>query len=192
LLAFPHARPPGVDPLWIMVGCLAVSQAAQSVAYMAYLSWMADLVPEHNWGRFFAKRNIARVCLLVIVPVAGGFLRDKWRSEVSAEDALLAYVAAFAIGISLLLLSMLPLLKLPNMTVRSMTSQVPNFRLIGEAWRDRSFRLLLIHNWWLAFAQGLTQAAFFYYRIGPLGISLMTYLHPAERDAPGQHSAQRA
>lgn len=175
LLAFPDFRPADIDPLWLMAGCLAVAQGTQAIAYMAYLSWLSDLVPEQNWGRFFAKRNIARLCLLLVVPVVGGFLRDRWRSQVDADAALLAYVAAFAIGISLQLASLLPLLRLPNVAVRSEVFSVPNLRLIGRAVRDRSFRLLLVHSWWLAFSQGVTQVAFFKYRIGPLGISLATY-----------------
>jgi hypothetical protein len=174
LLAFPSLRPAGFEPVWMMVGCLVVAQAAQSIAYMAYLSWLSDLVPEQNWGRFFAKRNIARLCLLLVVPVVGGFLRDRWKSQVGVDAAVLAYVAAFGIGISLQLASLLPLLRLPNVAVRSVVSDMPSWRLIASALGDRSFRLLLAYSWWLAFAQGLTQVAFFKYRIGPLGISLTT------------------
>jgi MFS family permease len=175
LLAFPNLRPAGINPLWSMAGLLAVAQTAQAISYMAYLSWLSDLVPEQNWGRFFAKRNIARVCLLLVVPVAGGYLRDYWRANVTDDLALLAYVAAFGVGTSLQLASLWPLMKLPNVAVRSAAYDVPNLRLIGTAFCDRSFRRLLVHSWWLAFAQGLTQVAFFKYRIGPLGISLTTY-----------------
>jgi hypothetical protein len=142
LLAFPGLRPAGIDPLWLMVGFLAVAQTAQAISYMAYLSWLSDLVPEHNWGRFFAKRNIARVCILLVVPVAGGYLRDYWRANVSVDLALLAYVAAFGIGISLQLASLWPLIKLPNVTVCSAVFDVPILRLIGTALHDRSFRRL--------------------------------------------------
>lgn len=180
LLAFPEFRPSDFDPIWIMVGCLAVYQALQSIAYLAYLSWMADLIPEHQWGRFFAKRNIAKLCVLLIVPVSAAFLRDVWKNSVIAGDmpaeiAQLAYVVAFAVGVALLLLSMIPLLRLPDVAVRSTTVERPDWKLIGDAWKNRSFRFLLIHNWWLAFANGLTQTAFIFYLFGPLGISLATF-----------------
>jgi len=38
LLAFPQLRPSGVHPVWLLIGCLAVSQLLQSISYMAYLS----------------------------------------------------------------------------------------------------------------------------------------------------------
>ena len=146
LLAFPSLRPAGINPLWLMAGFLAIAQTAQANSYMAYLSWLSDLVPEQNWGRFFAKRNIARVCLLLVVPVAGGYLRDYWRANVSVDLALLAYVAAFGVGTSLQLASLWPLIRLPNVAVRSPAFDVPNLRLIGTARRDSSFRRLLVHS----------------------------------------------
>jgi len=172
LLAFPEFRPKGIDPLIVMVALLAVVHAVQSIAYLAYLSWLSDLVSERRWGRFFSIRNIAKLAVLLIVPVVGGYLRDWWRHGVSAEVALWAYVAAFSLGGVLQLISLWPMLALPDLPVRSPTVTLPERRLLGEAFRDRSMRFLLIHNWWLAVANGLTQAAFFLYLFGPLRIGL--------------------
>ena len=174
LMAFPVLHPAGFDPLWIMIGCLAMTEAINAIAYMAYISWLSDLVPEYQWGRFFAKRNIAKLCVLLVVPVVGGYLRDWWRDSVPPEIALWSYVAAFTLGILLLLLSLLPLLRLPNVAVRFAADELPTWRMLGEAFRNRSLRFLMLHNWWLAFANGLTQAAFFSYLFGPLSVSLGT------------------
>jgi hypothetical protein len=180
LLAFPQLRPPGIDPVWCLIGCLAISQVLGIVAYLAYLSWLSDLVDDDRWGRFFARRSISRLCVLLVVPVAGGYLRDFWRSLVSTNDmseqvALLAYVATFTLGVVLMLSSMLPLLRLPNLPVQSETLVLPEWKLIADAFRNRSMRFLLIHNWWLAAANGMTQAAFFKYRYDVLHIPLGTY-----------------
>lgn len=175
LLALPWWRASGIDPLWMMVLCLALSQAINSIAYVAYLSWLTDLVPESYWGRFFAKRNIAKLCVLLVVPVAGGYLRDWWRREVPAETALLAYVAVFVVGLLFLVASLLPLLRLPNVPVQSETAVLPTWSMLGIAMRDRSLRFLLLHNWWLALANGLTQAAFLGYLFGPLAVGLGTF-----------------
>jgi hypothetical protein len=180
LLAFPQLRPSGIDPLVIMIACLAVSQALQSIAYVAYISWLADLVPETRWGRFFATRNISKLCVLLVVPIAAGFLRDRWRTavkvnEMPEETALLAYVLVFSIGIVLLLASMLPLLQLPNISTRSESMKTPVWKTVTAAFANRSMRFLLIHNGWLAIANGLTQAAFFLYSVRVLGIDLATY-----------------
>jgi Na+/melibiose symporter-like transporter len=180
LLAFPQLRPSGLDPLIAMIVCLAVSQAFQAIAYVAYISWLADLVPEARWGRFFAARNISKLSVLLVVPVAAGFLRDWWRTTVRQNDmadetALLAYVVVFSIGIVLLLASMLPLLRLPNVSTRAETIALPEWKIITASFANRSLRFLFLHNWWLAIANGLTQAAFFLYSVRVLGISLATY-----------------
>ena len=94
--------------------------------------------------------------------------------SVPPEIALWSYVAAFTLGILLLLLSLLPLLRLPNVAVRFAADELPTWRMLGEAFRNRSLRFLMLHNWWLAFANGLTQAAFFSYLFGPLSVSLGT------------------
>lgn len=180
LLAFPTFRPLQADPLWLMIGFLAGSQAVQSVAYLSYLSWLADLVPEQRWGRFFAARNISKLVVLLAVPVAGGLLRDRWRTLVSQQHlspqtALLVYVVVFSVGVALLLLSMFPLLRLPNVPVRSDTVRLAERRLIVEALRNRSMRFLLIHNWWLAVFNGLTQAVWVGYLFRALNVQLAMF-----------------
>ena len=61
LTAFPELRPPGVEPIWLIIGCVAVWYVCQGMAYIAFLSWLSDLVPNQSWGRFFARRNLAVV-----------------------------------------------------------------------------------------------------------------------------------
>lgn len=172
LLAFPTLRPPSIDPLWVMVGLLAVVEILQSIAYLAYLSWLSDLVSDRHWGRFFTIRNIAKLCVLLVVPVAGGYLRDWWRRDVPANVALWAYVAAFAIGTILQLLSLLSMRKIANVAVRAETTALPERRLLRDAFRDHSMRFLLIHNWWLAIANGITQTAFFFYLSGRTNLAV--------------------
>ncbi|GAB4147739.1 MAG: hypothetical protein Tsb009_21100 [Planctomycetaceae bacterium] len=174
LLVFPSLRPEWIDPLVLLAVLLAVSQAFQSVAYLSYISWIADLTPEAHWGRFFSIRNIAKVLVLLVVPVVGGYLRDWWRRDVSAEVAMYAYVVAFGIGITLLLCSMIPLIRLPEVITQEAAPVLKKGHLFERAFRDRSMRFLLIHSWWLSLANGLTQAAFFGYLFGPLGIGLGT------------------
>lgn len=188
LLAFPELRPAGAAGLWLIVGLLAASQAGQGIAYVAYVSWLADLVPERRWGRFFAVRNIARLAVLLVVPVTGGLLRDRWTETLAPQAALYAYVIVFAFGTALQVISLVPMLRfrdvppgfgsrgpreMPVPPAGDERFAVPES--IAAAWRDRSLRCLLIHNWWLAAANGLTQAAFFGFLTGPLHLGLAMY-----------------
>lgn len=195
LLAFPSLRPSGVDPLWLVVGCVAVTEAMQAVAYLAYLSWLSDLFPEAKWGRYFAVRNVAKVAGLMIVATFGGFLRDWWRRGVPVAvvewlrlpceqqwdrgltegEALFAYVVVFGVGIGLMILSVVPMLRLPDLSAATSDPASPTpttWQRLATAFRDRSMRFLLLHQWWLAAANGLTQSAFFGFLFGTLHLGL--------------------
>ena len=141
---------------------------------MAYLSWLTDLVPETNWGRLFARRNIAQTAVLLVLPVASGYVQEA-ANGVSPAAALLVYGATYAFGVVLMLASLLPLLRLPDIPVRPAAPVNSGWGVLRDAWRNRPLRFLLIHNWWLAFANGLTQAAFFSFSAGTLGIGRGTY-----------------
>lgn len=193
LLAFPGLRPEGLNPLWVMIALLAVVEALQAVAYVAYLSWIADLAPEERWGRFFAIRNVAKMVALLFVPTTAGFLRDTWRHGVpswittrlgivdppewwtaglSNHASLVAYVVAFGVGIGLLVLSILPMVRLPEVPLADEALPRTDWQRAGEAFRDPSMRYLLVHQWWLAAANGLTQVAFFEFLFRHLGFGL--------------------
>lgn len=172
LMGFQATRPEGINPLWVLVICLALTHAVQAVSFMAYLSWLSDLAPEHHWGRFFALRNIAKLGALLVVPVTGGFLRDAWRSWRDPSEALIAYEVAFLVGWVLMLFSLWPMRKMPDPPFRIPENRPSEWKVLRDSWRNQSLRYLLIHNWWLAFANGVTQSAFFGYLFGPLGIGL--------------------
>lgn len=192
LLAFAAFRPVGVEALWVMIGLLAVVEALQAIAFVAYLSWIADLAPEHRWGWFFAGRNVAKLLALLLVPTLGGFLRDAWRNGLpdwlvarfglpsggwwetglSDEASLVAYVATFGVGIGLMLVSLVPMLRLPDVPIKEGDLPRTDWQRVREAFRDRSMRFLLLHQWWLAAANGLTQAAFFGFLFRVLGLGL--------------------
>lgn len=175
LMGFQATRPAGVDPLWVLVVCLSLTHAVQAISFMAYLSWLSDLAPEHHWGRFFALRNIAKLAALLVVPVAGGFLRDAWGSWRDPSESLIAYEVAFLVGWVLMLVSLWPMRRMPDPPLCVPEDQPSEGSVLKRSWRNRSLRYLLIHNWWLAFANGITQSAFFGYLFGPLGIGLGLY-----------------
>ncbi|HEX6987656.1 MAG TPA: MFS transporter [Planctomycetaceae bacterium] len=172
LLAF---RTSDASPLWWLVGCVAATHAVGAVAYVAYLSWLSDLMPERRWGRMFARREIAKLAVLLVVPVAAGYLRDVW----SEHDGFVrhGYMATFLVGQALLAASVLPMLRLPGRTAVTRILPRTDWGQVRAALASRPTRFLLLHNWTLAFANGLTQSAFFLYSasFGPLGIGLGTY-----------------
>lgn len=163
------------QPLWLLAGCVVATHAVGAIAYVAYLSWLSDLTPERRWGRLFARREIAKVAVLLVVPVAAGYLRDLWSEHESFVRA--GYMATFLAGQALLLASVLPMLRLPSRTAVTQVLPRTDWQQVRAALTSRPTRFLLLHNWSLAFVNGLTQSAFFLYSasFGPLGIGLGTY-----------------
>ena len=159
-----------------MVSFLAVTYAIEAVAYVSYVSWLSDLAPRENWGRFFAWRNIGKLAALLPVPVVAAYLREQWKKSGAVEDALVAYEVVFMLGLALQLISLWPLLKLPDLPMLR-TESLPklSLQMFRDAWRNRSMRFLLIHNWWLAFANGLSQQVFFYVVYQQLSLELAVY-----------------
>ncbi len=155
-----------------MIAVLAISYILQEIAFVVYISWISELAPKNNWGRFFAWRNVAKLLPLLIIAVPAGFLRDWWRRAGPPEEALLAYEVAFSLGIFLLILSLWPMLKLPDVKLPPIADAIPNRRRIREAWKDPSTRYLLLYAWSLAFANGLTQQALFSLVYSYLGLQL--------------------
>lgn len=174
LAALPATHLYGADPLVLLVTSLALSEAAQAIAYVAYLAWLADSVSSNRWGRFFAARNIGDLSVLLIFPIAGGFLRDYWKQTGNPAFMVWAYSLTYCSGVLLHLISMWPLLSVPEKSPSLPESEVGDLERFGDAFRNRSLRFLLVHNWWLAAANGLTQAAFHRFLFGPLQIGLGT------------------
>ena len=155
-----------------MIALLAMSYILQEIAFVVYITWVSELAPQNHWGRFFAWRNVSKLIPLVVVAVPAGFLRDWWRKSGPPEEALLAYEIAFALGGLLLLVSLVPMLKLPDVKMPPVASAIPSWKRIREAWQEPSTRYLLLYAWCLAFANGLTQQAIFSLTYFHLGIQL--------------------
>lgn len=188
LWGFRSLQPEWTDSLGLELGLLVAIFALHSIAYTAYLSWLADLAPEHQWGRFFARRNVAKIIALLIVPVAGAFLRDYARKHLPPAAELAVFETAFSLGILLMVLSLWPMWSLPDVPLartpaddplanRSGILQAPRKtwqKLVG-VWQQPSLRWLILHNWCLAFANGLTQYTFFNLQFKVLAIGLTAY-----------------
>lgn len=176
LTAISAWRTEPLTAFWVIIGSLAVSQALQSIAFTAYLSWMADLVPEPVWGRFFALRQTANVAVMAFLPAVTVVLRRDWSTWPDNDLVRLAYVAVFLSGGGLMLLAAVPMLRLPDLPVR-WEPRKPRWRDAWLAvWRSRPLSRVIATSLWLALAQGLTQSAFFKYQVGVLRLPLEEYL----------------
>jgi hypothetical protein len=159
---------------WAAIALVGGAAIAQSVSYNALFSWLADLAPREQWGRVFALRQTVQVVLLLCLAAPAGWLRDWVSKEVNVADRWLIYAPLFAVGVGLQLLALVPLWSLRDERRRGLRADDPQPWLDAFPRSARVWRWLLA-NWWLAFFSGLTQSAFFKYRVDVLAIGLGTY-----------------
>lgn len=181
LLAFPALRPADSDLAWL-IAALALHSLLRGVTFVALICWLTRVVPAAQWGRFLAWRQSVQLAVLLVIPVGAGFARDWWKLHWPADRVLWAYAISFVVGVGFLALSVLVVWHVPEAEVDGQTNPVPATKQNLPAasgywrlWRDPNCRGLILFSWTHALASGLTQAAFFQYRIGPLGIGLGTF-----------------
>jgi len=174
-MAFGELRPPEIDPFWIIVACVGVWYACQGLSYVAYISWLSDLAPEQRWGRFFAARQVGMLTVTLVATNVVALARERWLRELPDDARDWSFVVIFIAGGVLALLSIVPLLSLPDVAARTAASVLPSWTMLRAALADRSYRLFVVHGWWLACAQGLSQAALYKYQVDVLHLPISTY-----------------
>ncbi len=172
LLAFPQLRPPGIDPLALLVIILCGTTLANAIGDVAWLSWYADIVPESTWGRYFARRNFYLAIPIGIVPLVGGWAMDAY-TVAHPDQKLTSYAVVYALGIGFNILQMLPLLKVPNLPLRERPYQAPILSEIWKPFRDPNFRRYALFHCWLMLGSGIPQASFQLYLKNYLGLGLV-------------------
>ncbi len=180
----------------LLISAMILMGIFQAVAYTAYLSWLAELAPQQSWGRFFARRNMAKAAVLILVPFGGAMLRDWFRNGLQEEQWQLAgYLITFGIGNLLQLASLVPLLKWKVETVAEIVNPsryepvcsgvdrvgrvegveaIETIEQTGRL-RSRSLIFILLFSWWLSLFQGLTQTAFFLHSYRNLHLAMTQY-----------------
>ncbi|MBX3439280.1 MAG: MFS transporter [Planctomycetaceae bacterium] len=181
LMAAPVLTSGDAWPFEVLVIWVAGWYVFQGIAFACLISWLSDLVPEGRWGRLFAGREVAILAIKLSVPVLVGIVRRRWADALPDEQKLVTYVTVFLIGNAVVAASLLPLRRLPesrrepNNASELPSQAAPTWTMLLRALRDRNIRWILLHSWWLSFAQGLTQSAFFKYQTSVLHLSVETY-----------------
>ncbi len=167
-------------PFAALIIWVAAWYVMQGIAYACFISWLTDLAPEAKWGRLFAHRQLAMLAIMIVVPVVAGQIRSEWANTLPEHQKLITYATIFVIGNALVMSSVLPLLRVPDMdsrarVVESRAERSSLWHVLRVTFMQPSLRWLLLHSWWLSFAQGLTQAAFFRYQVNVLQLPVETY-----------------
>ncbi len=164
-------------PLTVLLAGMVLAGICQAIAFTAYLSWLSDLAPEQSWGRFFSRRNMAQLAVLLIIPFLAALLRDWLKtSGYSVDFRMAVYAGTFCMGNMLQLLSLQPLLKWPAF-IAAGPHRAHAAETAPVVWPvpRGSFVRVMLFSCWLAFFQGMTQTAFFLQGYRQLQLSLTVF-----------------
>ncbi len=164
---------PGLNPasIWILVGICGLSYVSGSAGGVAWLSWMADLVPEGIRGRYFAKRNGILALIGVVVTLAAGKYLDLWSSR-SPDWEVYGFLSLFLLAVICGDVSLRFLRRIPDLEGPTDQAESLDFwKLVKIPFSDRNFvRLALFSAAW-SFSVNLAGPFFAVYMLKDLAMS---------------------
>jgi MFS family permease len=158
-----------------LIVSLAIYQAMAAIAGCAWNSWMRDLVPSTQFGRFFGRRTAATTALSVTLAFVGGVLIDTWKRYVPQHTvfgySLLFLLAAIIgyVGVYLLRIT-------PDRPMAPAEKAMPPLALLYAPLREANFRRLIIFLSSWNFAANLAAPFFTVYMLKSLNYSMTTIL----------------
>lgn len=161
---------PGWSPLGVLIGLVCVHQLFEYLGSVALWAWFGQLVPATIRGRYFARRQVWQLVVLIPAAVGAGWFADAWK-QAHPERAWLAFAVPNALGALALLASLAPLAAMPaGLPARRPVSGASPARPGREpshsarrpwhwALAEPAFRRLVVFGCWVGLFNGLTQAA---------------------------------
>jgi MFS family permease len=155
----------------LLIVSVALYQAAAAIAGCAWNSWMRDLVPENQYGRFFGQRAAATTALATALALVCGVLIDMWKRS-SPEHAVLAYVALFLISAALGMFGVWLLSITPEQPMPPAPPRTRILPMLAAPFHDGNFRRLMVFQSSWNFAANLAAPFFAVYMLKGLGYSM--------------------
>ncbi len=127
----------------IILWLLFISYACVSVSYVAWLSWMSDLVPDDIRGSFFGTRNMLCGAAGMFITVVFGKLLDKFNAQMLGGLPT-GFVVTFISAVILGLTSLHYMKRIPEPSSIAQGDGQSSFReLIGLPLKEPNFRRFL-------------------------------------------------
>jgi MFS family permease len=157
---------PPASAVPIVIGVLALQQAATAFVGAAWTSWISDLVPARLRGRYFGSRNLIINALGTVTAVGAGLVL---RGREGEGEALSAFLVLIALGVACRLVSLLFLGRQPE----PRPAASPGGGLVVQiqrALKHGAFRRYLTFQAAWSFAVNLASPFFTVYMLGEAGV----------------------
>jgi len=140
--------------LWILITVYCLHQLLEQVATVALWTWLGDLVPRRLLGRYFGRRNVVQLVVVVGTLTASSEASSRLNAAFP-ERPILTYAVLTAVGTLCYFLAMVPLALMPATAPRR-ASQSSSWAEIVAPLRHGPSRRLLAYGCWFSFFNGLT------------------------------------
>jgi len=149
--------------------CLIAYFALGTVSSCAFNSWMRDLVPKEEMGRYFSKRLAVMTAVGAVLTIAAGFWIE-WGTKRFAGE-FVGYSVLFLVGAVFGILGVYFLSRIPEPRMR-VEPAAGVFSVLAEPFRMSNFRQLLVFLGSWNFAINLAAPFFVVYMITRLQMSM--------------------
>jgi MFS family permease len=166
---------PAPASILVLIGSLAIYQGMAAIAGCAWNSWMRDLVPPEQYGRFFGRRTAATTAISIALAFFGGVIIDAWKSHIPAPPAF-GYSFLFTLAALFGFLGVYLLRITPDCPLAPAGKAPHPALLLFAPFRDLNFRrlILFLSSW--NFAANLAAPFFAVYMLKTLGYPMTTIL----------------
>ena len=161
--------------IMVLIGSLAIYQGMAAIGGCAWNSWMRDLVPPAQYGRFFGQRTAATTAVAITLALLGGLIIDVWKKHIPGQPAF-GYSFLFTLGALFGFLGVYLLRRTPDCPMAPAEKAAHPVVLLSAPLRDINFRRLIIFLSSWNFAVNLAAPFFAVYMLKTLGYSMTTIL----------------
>lgn len=129
--------------LLVFLGLFFIASAASSASSPVWFSWMADLVPKDQVGRFWGTRRALLNAVGLSIFGAGLFV--DWGRTTFGEDSSLPYVLLFALGAVVGITDLLIHNSVPEPPMQGEPKTLNWRALLAQPLRDEQFRRYMLY-----------------------------------------------
>ncbi len=165
----------GDSRVWLLVAFVGISSILASVAGVAWLEWMSDVVPPSIRGAFFGRRNMICAAAGMITVLGAGYFLNRWELAYGKSDPY-GYLILFGCGLLAGLVSAAVLVWIPDpRTASGDTDQSPfTWGRFAAPLRDTNFRRLVCYAGAFMFVTQMAGPFYAVYMIESLAIDFST------------------
>ena len=152
--------------LYYLAGAIIAHNAISALGATCWLSWIADIVPEEETGKFWSIRLELTTLVNIAALLAGGWLIDYF-TPTNRWGYLIIFGYAFIIG----QLDIIVHARVPDRPMIDQAEKVSLRELLVAPWRHAPFRSVMLYRTVFVFGESVVGPFAFMYLIEELALS---------------------